>query len=814
MITCQFDALCHAYRVAVQSEKNDVHSMTGQPGSASLLKWFCMAWVLSWNCVYANPPDVSYTSPLALKPGRATELKLYGNKLSDATQAWVGCRSKVTKLTSSSDECSSMSVEVAGDVTVGIYSLRLATRCGVSHPAMLMVDDLESIAEHGAHRTRETAQLIEFPCAVDGAGDGPASDFYTLRVQEHQSVTIEVVSERLGYALDARVKVTDQAGRTLAAADDSPGLGGDCRVRFRSTSNQQIFIEVGESSYSSSTRHKYRLRIGDFPLVSSTFPLAIQIGGIRSPSSNLPTGLPAAISYCAVDNNPFAVALYSLADTARSTFPVAAKYPSGSGSAMLQTAISPLPNIALLDYQPHDQKEFALASRYPVAFNGTFFSAESIYYYRLPLAADDRLRITGLARSLGSPADMLVKVLSPDGTQLASHDDNGLDEATFEFHAKTKGDYLLSVQEINRRFGPEYSYRVEITDSQPSFALHASSDRVIIGHGGVGLVPIQCKRENYTGPITLRCEGSTSHIRLENEVIAAGSDQTLLKLIPDASLQIGELQMLQLVGVGETANGAISCPVSIVEAIRTLRPTLHYPAGDASDQIAVSIAESLPSFYNLRLATESVVFPRIIGEAYFTVHCIDRLAGFSDPVQLTAVGLPNGFSTSENERPVGNSKNSEYRFSLRGPADFPAGKHLISVHGVGTFRGQNQQVIVAQIPFEVVEPLIVTLVAQPVANRPREMELRVSTKRFVPRAGGDRKEIHCTFAERPDWLRAPEKFVIETGKNEVTVPLTIASSVDSNSATTSRLTLTCETTVKGRSVKVASIPIEIEYPRP
>lgn len=729
-------------------------------------RWSIVIALVMYSTGLSNRPEITFTSPLAVAPGQTTVVHFYGKNLDGAMHAWTGFPAETTFLSpaeASDSKSTRASVSVADDVSVGIYAARISTSEGVSQAILMMVDDLPSISEEPHNHSRKMAQLVHPPISVDGAGDGDKIDCFCVDASAGKWLTIEVVSSRLGYSLDAFLRVFDESGEEIATVDDTPGLSGDCSVRFQSPRKQRIFIEVCDSSYSSSARHKYRLRIGDFPIVTTTFPLACTIGE--------------------------------------------------NGAAIVGHAVSSLPNLNLEGSEPNDCKERACVLQAPVAVDGIFLAASDTFYYRIPLTAGSRRTIRGITRILGSPSDLLMKVYAPDGTLVASHDDSGLDEALFELDAKIAGDYLLSVREINRHFGPGYSFQFEVSSSQDGFELFAKEESVNIGKGGVGLLPIVCKRTGFKGPIALRFDDPDTPFRLENSVINAEENETLLNIVPLAELPLGSLHTVQITGYGENDGTIVMGKVSVVDKIRTQFPSLTYPPVELWNRIAVAIAQPLPDFFGLRLASDEVLFPRVVGEMYFTVYCVNRIEGYTAAIHVEAMNLPKGFRTSGQDKPVGNSKNNEYRFELRGPADVPIGQHKISVRAIGDFRGQAKEVVISEVPFLVVDPLKVSLDLSTDDSKPSEVSVRINAKRYLSRAGGDQKEIHCRWKERPDWLVCPDSFVIGVGKQEATIRM----SVTENSnlpAQIGKLVLMAETSIQGQTVQVESEAFEVRYPVP
>ena len=81
-------------------------------------------------------------------------------------------------------------VTVPAGTPVGVGMIRLATDKGVSNARLLLVDDLEAVADNGANKATSTAQELKLPCAVDGACEPESFDFYRIAAKAGQRVAI------------------------------------------------------------------------------------------------------------------------------------------------------------------------------------------------------------------------------------------------------------------------------------------------------------------------------------------------------------------------------------------------------------------------------------------------------------------------------------------------------------------------------------------------------------------------------------------------------------------------------------------------
>jgi hypothetical protein len=167
-------------------------------------------------------------------------------------------------------------VTLGAAVPVGIGGLVIANDEGLSDVVYLMIDDLPSVGEGGNNHAPDTAQAISLPAAIDGQCDGTLPDYFRFTAQAGQRTSCEVVATRLGWDFDPVVRVLDAAGNELLLADDDPATGPDTRLAFTAPASGDYLLELRDNRYKPGGR--YRLRLGDFPLVTTPLPLVAQSG--------------------------------------------------------------------------------------------------------------------------------------------------------------------------------------------------------------------------------------------------------------------------------------------------------------------------------------------------------------------------------------------------------------------------------------------------------------------------------------------------------------------------------------------------------
>src|SRR5262245_60448392 len=231
------------------------------------------------------PQAPTLTTPASLggKRGTTVELTLTGTNLADPTAVLVSVPAKVTTVEEKKPDPAKLKVkvEIPDDTPIGLYTIRVATKHGVSNFRPFVVDELPEVAEADNNRTRDTAQTVTVPCVVTGRTDAEASDFFKVAVAAGQRLTFEVLARRIGSPLDPIIVLHDaKTKRELVDlyADDTPGLQSDCRLTHTFKEASEILVEVRDTTYRGGADFFYRLRIGEFPGATTAFPVAVQRG--------------------------------------------------------------------------------------------------------------------------------------------------------------------------------------------------------------------------------------------------------------------------------------------------------------------------------------------------------------------------------------------------------------------------------------------------------------------------------------------------------------------------------------------------------
>jgi hypothetical protein len=544
-----------------------------------------------------------------------------------------------------------------------------------------MVDDLPTTADNGTNHAREGAQPVALGAAVDGVVENLANDYFKISGKAGQSISVEVVAQRLGSALDPNIRILDALGRELAYSDDEPGIGGDCRLRFTFPADGDYFVELRDIRYQGGDGHFYRLRVGDFPLVSAVYPLCVPAGAATTVLAVGP----------AVGGAPPA-SLAPPADAGGRAFPVAFRFPSNQGSGLAVVVAGN--GREVLESEPNDEAAAATHAELHAAFNGRLEKPADRDFFQFQAKAGQRSVFTGRTRSVGSPSDLFLRLYRADGGVVAEAEDNGANEGVINYTFPAEGVYRLSVEDLFYRGGPEHAYRVEVEPYRPGFSLAVEADKLDAPQEGTAVIKVTAGRRDYAGPIELSLDGGPDAVVLANNVIPQGKNETQLAVTLPPGIAAGSMFTPRLVGRAKTDGAEFTCVASTLPALKKLFPAALYPPPHLDGALAIGVGPIYPPFFEVAVEGGKAVYSQAGGAGSCKVR-LKRLDGnFKAAVALAVEGLPQGVTAEV--KPVDGGQ-MEYDVVLKGPTSLAEGNHPFQIIATGAHNNQTKRVALAMV---------------------------------------------------------------------------------------------------------------------
>jgi hypothetical protein len=443
-------------------------------------------------------PALATPASLGAKPGDEVELTLTGTNLADPVAVLLSCPAKVTIPADKKNgtEAGKLRVKVALDAKcpIGLHTVRVATKHGVSNARPFVVDSLPAVASAANNRTKDAAQALSVPCVVAGTVAAETSEFFKVKVGANQKLTFEVLARRIGSPLDPIVVLHDaRTKRELVElyADDTPGLQGDCRLTHAFKEAGEVLVEVRDTTHRGGGDYAYRLRIGEFPGATTAFPLAAQRGkevsvGFAGPDTIPPVKVTAP-------KEPGLAAFYVAPTTGK-----ADGWP-------LPVLLSDHPEAA--EQEPNDTPKQANKLPVPGGVSGRFDRAKDIDHYAIAGKKGQKLVVSVQTYEVNSPAEVLVRVLDAKGAQVATSNPAAAPNR-FEFTPAADGEYVIACEHQNFLHGPNEVYHLSVVPSGPDFGVNVLLDRgEAPAGGGTTVVATVTRLNGYAGPVELSIDG-------------------------------------------------------------------------------------------------------------------------------------------------------------------------------------------------------------------------------------------------------------------------------------------------------------------
>ena len=711
----------------------------------------------------AEAPKLSYLIPAGVAPGELIEVKLYGTELSKASAIWSNLPG-LTAAPATSDKQAKdqpgngvFKFTVPADAAIGIYALRAATPEGISNLKLFLVDDLPTVRDNNGNKTPATAQPLTLPAAVEGSCEAESYDFYKIHAAAGQRVSVEVFARRLGSQLDPVIRLLDSAGRELAYSDDEDATGADGRFAHRFAAEGDYFIEVRDIRYAGGTQHRYRLRVGDFPLTSVPYPLAA------------PPGATARVVVTGPDVAGLSpMAVKTPAGIAGGRVPFAARLPQGQGSSMVSLAVSN--GVEQVEFEPNDKLETASPIDLAGAINGRFEKSHDRDYFKFDAKKGQRFVFTGRTRALGSPTDLFLRLYDAKGTKVAEADDSGLEEGSIDYTFPADGAYQLMAEDLLTRGGPDRVYRIEIEPYKPGFSLVLDTDTLNAPKGGVATAKLTAVRRDYKGPIRLEFEGAPEGVKLVRPVLGDDKNDLIVTFTVPSDVEAGKWWPLVLVGRAKIGDAEVVAKTSTMAVLRTALNGLANPPLELDGQLALGVGPVFPDFFQLAADSKDkpavVSYPQLLATTSFKVKAT-KLNKFDDKITLAVEGLPPSFVAKAASIDKGKA---EATIELTGPRALAEGEYPFRVVGSATFQSQAKEVTLADVVLRVVKPLSVTVKPAGKLTAGGKQKVKIT----VAFEGGAKGAVKLALRGLPKGVTAPAELALAEGKNEIEVELVAA----------------------------------------
>lgn len=633
--------------------------------------------------------NMTHLSPVGFTPGTTTRVTLFGQGLAGVRQLWTSFPSQSTFVADApnSDTQVAFDLTVPADVPVGTYGVRCANDTAMSDARIVVVDDLPVTIENGSNATLAAAQPLAIPSAVDGFLPPEQSRYHSIDVVQGQSVSIEVVGHRLGSGLDPLVRILASDGKEVASHDNDEGLGYDCRFEFTFPTAGKYVLEIRDTRYQGGN-WAYHLRVGDFPIARVGFPAGVQRGrptSVAFPGRTATDVPPATVTVPPGDAQPF------------TQCPVH----GGSASTWIPLALDDAEG--QLELEPNDKPQDANATELGRTLDGRLQSQGDVDAYRFHAKKGQTIYLRGETRRLASPVDLVFRLLNSQGQEVASNDDQGTADAELSFAIPADGAYVLLVEDLNHRGGPEFVYRVATSAARRDFVVRPALDRIVVARGGLYPIPVAIERLGVGEAIRLSAELSSlpTEIAAKEAPSGAISDLIVVNVPVDAPLGAARMKL--------RANSLGSAPLARFGILSNLlRPKLDeilLLPPSLENQIAVCIVDR--PFFSLSARVDAPAVAHFASTPIVVEASREKF--FDDAITLAVENLPEDVAIKP--QPIAKATSS-IRFNVDSNAKSPLGRFPVLLSGVATQAGRNVRVYAVPLILDI-RPAVALTFAQP-----------------------------------------------------------------------------------------------------
>ena len=446
-------------------------------------------------------------------------------------------------------------ISIAANAAPGEREIRLATPNALSNPMKICVGqlpevtklaakpanpDLEKYIEKMGGRpapvgTPKYEARISLPTVINGQVMPGGVDRYVFSARKGQQIIIAASARSLiPYLADAVpgwfesvLTVYDAKGRELAS-EERFHLRPDPVIHFEVPRDGEYTVEIHDSIFRGREDFVYRVAIGELPLVTSIFPLGGKAG---EKSSVALTGWNLPEKSLAHDNSEIGVATLA-----------------GNFINAVPFAVDNLPEG--FEREPNDSEKTAQSVTLPIILNGRIGKPGERDVFKFTGHAGQQIVAEVIARRLDSPLDSFLRLTDVDGKQLAFNDDfddkgSGLNTHHADSYLMATlpldGTYFLHLSDTQGQGGPEFAYRLRISERQPDFALRVVPSSLSLRAGmSASLTVFALRRDGFTNMINLELKDAPTGFSLSGARIQEGQDkaQFTLKAPPESPEKI------------------------------------------------------------------------------------------------------------------------------------------------------------------------------------------------------------------------------------------------------------------------------------
>jgi len=460
--------------------------------------------LLLTSSLAAAPPTVTHLFPAGLERGKTAVIAAAGTLEPWPVEIWVDRPGvKVTP----AGEKGKLNVEAAADAEPGTYWVRLFNAEGAAALRPLIVGTLAELSEKEPNdRATEATPLTATAMTVNGqlAAKGDV-DTFAIEARKGQTLVAAMTAHKgLGSPMDASLQILSPQGFVLAQNDDDAAL--DPLLTYVAPADGKYLVRTfafpsapdSSINYAGDPKFVYRLTITTAGFIDHAFPLAVSRGAateLRASGWNLKDDL---LLKPTLPEAPPQGPLFGREEVAT----IWQADLAGLATARI------VPQPGQVEQEPNDAAK-PQAVTIPAYVSGRLSEAKDGDAFRFEAKKGSKFEIRAAARAMGSQLDAVLKVIAPDGKQLAQADDvKESRDPVLTFAAPVDGAYTVEVADLHRRGGPRFFYLLSIEPATPDVEVNAVAESYSVAEGKTVEVALTIERDaGYAGELEISAVG-------------------------------------------------------------------------------------------------------------------------------------------------------------------------------------------------------------------------------------------------------------------------------------------------------------------
>jgi hypothetical protein len=448
-------------------------------------------------------------------------------------------------------------IVIPANMPAGPVYWQAANANGVTSAGVFVIGTGTEVVEDERRKGAQT--LAKLPVTVSGRlSKNEEVDTYRITAPRAGPVTCALMARRLGAKFLGVMAVRDSQGHLVADVAGTNGM--DPSLTFAAKAGAEYIVSIHDVDFGGDRSYVYRLTITDGPQVIGALPAAGRRGETRE------------VEFVGVGVATGASKLESVKGTV--SFPTT----GDSFDYRLETSFGAAPPVPmqLSDLPEIVSRGGPMRLAGPTGVTAVLNRPDAEDRYLLDARKGEVWSLRVEARKIGSPLDVAVTVLGPDGKEVARNDD--LPETTdagLVFAAPADGTYQLVVSDMAGKSGsPAAIYRLVVQRPAAGFTLTLAAQRVGVPIGGKFDLTVKAVRAGgFKGPITLSVNGPPAGITAPaNLVIPADKGDLAISLqaAKDASAAAGLVSVSGSATIdGKAVSHVALAPITVNRAPRS-----------------------------------------------------------------------------------------------------------------------------------------------------------------------------------------------------------------------------------------------------